>query len=299
MRLRDFALLMLVFFFWAANVVIGKIVLTDMAVPPFYYASVRFVIVMVALSPLLRPLPSQLGRILLVGLFVGCGHFGLLFVGLATSSPSAAAIVMQIGVPLTVVLSVFFLNEKISALRTVGILVALVGVLMVIWNPQGLEASLGLIAVLASASSLAVGAILLKKLKPISPLRLQAWVAFVSWGPLAVASALLESNQWQSSLEGSWAFAGALLFSALVVTAWAHTTYFSQLQKYDANLVAPLTLAMPIMTMALGVSFTGDHLDARILAGSALAILGIALVLVGQRFKRPITRIHGDETHAS
>jgi drug/metabolite transporter (DMT)-like permease len=197
------------------------------------------------------------------------------------------------------VLSVIFLNERISAVRAAGILIALAGVMIVIWNPQGLDASMGLLAVLGSASSLAVGAVLLKKLKPISPLRLQAWVALVSWGPLAIVSVLLESNQWQSSLDGSWAFVAALLFSALVVTAWAHTTYFSKLQKYEANLVAPLTLAMPIMTMALGVSFTGDHLDARILAGSALAISGIALVLLAQRVTRPAAMTSRDRPYSS
>lgn len=288
MRFRDLALLMLVFFIWAANVVIGKIVLTTMAIPPFYYASVRFIIVALALSPLLLPLPKQLGRILLVGLFVGCGHFGLLFLGLATSSPSSAAIVMQFGVPLTAILSVIFLKERISALRAFGIFIALAGVIIVVWNPAGLDASVGLLAVLASITSLSVGAILLKKLDPISPLRLQAWVGLVSFGPLAIASAFLENNQWQNSLLGGWAFVAALLFSAFVVTAWAHTTYFALLQKYEANLIAPLTLAMPIMTIGLGVAFTGDRIDARMLLGSALAIFGIAIVLLGQRFSRRI-----------
>lgn len=289
MRARDFALLMFVCFIWAANVVVGKIVLSDMAVPPLYYAAIRFALVACLLSPLLTPLPPRLGRIAMIGLLMGAGHFGLLFLGLSSSSPSSAAIVLQLGIPITAVFSVLFLGERISTTRVCGIVTALIGVVVVIWNPSGTSASLGLIAIVASTTSLASGAILLKKLGAISPLRLQAWVGFVSWIPLGISSAFLETNQLSLSLQGGWLFLFAVVFSVVVVTAWAHTAYYSLLQKYEANLIAPLTLAMPIMTMALGIAFTGDQIDARIIVGSTIALAGIGLVLWGKA-SRPANR---------
>ncbi|MCB4768818.1 DMT family transporter [Ancylobacter sp. Lp-2] len=282
MRRADFLLLMFVCFIWAVNVVIGKLVFVHMAVPPIYYAAIRFLLVAGVLAPLLRPLPEQLGRIAIVALLVGAGHFGLLFLGLTASTPSSAAIVLQLGIPFTAILSVTVLRERTTTKAVVGTVVALAGVLVVIWNPDEMRASIGLLAIVGSTLSLSVGSILLKRLRHIEPLRLQAWVGVISWLPLALASLTLESNQLATSLDGGWLFLAALVFSVVVVTVWAHTSYYGLLRRYDANLIAPLTLAMPIITVALGVLITGDAVGPRQIAGSVVALAGVALVLTGR-----------------
>lgn len=279
MRLRDFLLLMTVCLIWALNVIIGKIVLTRYAVPPFYYAGIRFMGVALILSPLLRPLPSKLMGILGVGVLVGAAHFGLLFLGLTAATPSSAAIVLQFGIPLTALLSVLFLGERISRQRAAGIAIAFAGVVTVIWNPAEMKASLGLLAVVGSTISIAVGSILLKRLDPIHPLRLQAWVAVASCGPLMLGSAMLEDGQLTGSLAGGWVFILATLFAIFIVTMVAHTLYFSLLQRYPASIIAPLTLAMPIITILLGTILTGDTLRQQTIIGSIVALCGVLLTL--------------------
>jgi drug/metabolite transporter (DMT)-like permease len=282
MRLRDFLLLMTVCLIWALNVIIGKIILTRYALPPFYYAGIRFMGVALLLSPLLRPLPRNLMAILGVGVLVGAAHFGLLFLGLTAATPSSAAIVLQFGIPLTALLSVLFLGERISLQRGAGIAIAFAGVVTVIWNPGEMQASLGLLAVVGSTISIAVGSILLKRLDPIHPLRLQAWVAVSSCGPLMLGSAMFEHGQLTGSIAGGWVFILATLFSIFIVTMVAHTLYFSLLQRYPASMIAPLTLAMPIMTILLGVILTGDTLTQQTVIGSVLALCGVLLTLKGK-----------------
>ena len=72
----------------------------------------------------------------------------------------------------------------------------------------------------------------------------------------------------------------AILFSALVVSVFAHTAYYGLIKRYEANLLAPLTLITPLSTIAFGIAFTGDHLDQRLIIGSALALLGVLIVAV-------------------
>lgn len=279
MQTRDFVLLMGVCFIWALNVLVGKIILSHFGVPPFFYAGIRFVGVALLLCPLLFPLPERLGRVLLIGLLMGAGHFGLLFVGLTAATPSTAAIVLQLGIPLTAVLSVLFLGERILPLRALGILTAFVGAVVVIWNPAEIQASLGLVAVAGSTASLAVGSILLKRMGPFRPLRLQAWVALSSFFPLLGLSGLTEHGQVAAALSGGGVFIAATIFSILVVTVIAHTAYFGLLQRYPASMVVPLTLAMPVMTILLGVVVTGDQLSVQTISGSALALGGVLLTL--------------------
>ncbi len=287
MKPKDFLLLMAICLVWAGNLIVSKIVLSDMAVPPFFYAAIRFLVVAVVLAPMLRPFPRQFGWVVLVGLLMGAGHFGILFYGLATSSPSSASIVLQFGIPFTAILSVIILGERITPQRLAGIVISVAGVIMVIWDPRGFHASVGLIFVLISALSLSLGGVLLKTLFGIRPLNLQSWVALVSCVPLGLASLVLEHDQAVTSLRGGWMLLGAILFSAFVVTAWSHTKYFGLLQRYEANFIAPITLAMPLMAMAMGVLFLGDHIDARIVAGTVVAISGILLVLLGRRKPLP------------
>lgn len=277
MRLRDFLLLVFVCVTWGFSNVLSRTVVGIWHVPPLYFAAVRFALVLAVTIPWLRPMPRPAWRILIVGFLMGAGNFALLFIGLQTASPSTAGIVVQAGVPITTLLSVVILHERIHWRRILGIALTLVGVLLVIWRP-GFALSSGLLFVLGAAFGGSLGAIMMKQMEDIAPLRFQAWVALTSLVPLALASALVEHGQWQASIAVGWPFVAAVLFSALVVSVCAHTAYYWLIARYEANLLAPLTLMTPLSTIALGVLITGDTLDARMIVGSVLALLGVLVV---------------------
>lgn len=278
MSLRDFALLVGICLVWALSNVLSKIVVGEWGVPPLAFAAVRFFVVAAVTLPWLLPAPRPLWRIALVGMLMGGGNFALLFVGLQTASPSAAAIVVQIGVPMTTLLSVLMLGERIAWRRAIGILLTLGGALVVIWNPQGLALSRGLWFVAGAAAAGSFGAVLMKQMEDINPLRFQAWVGFTSLLPLALGSWLIESGQWERSAAAGWPFVAIVLFTALIVSVVAHTAYYRLIQKYEANLLAPLTLLAPLATIALGVVITGDRFDMRMAIGTVLALCGVLIV---------------------
>jgi O-acetylserine/cysteine efflux transporter len=63
----------------------------------------------------------------------------------------------------------------------------------------------------------------------------------------------------------------------------AHTAYYGLIQRYEANLLAPLTLMTPLSAIALGVMLNGERLDARMVAGAGLALLGVLAVALRAR----------------
>ena len=71
-----------------------------------------------------------------------------------------------------------------------------------------------------------------------------------------------------------------MLYSVLVVSVLGHTTYYGLIQRYEANLIAPLTLMSPLMTIVLGIWLTGDHFDMRMAFGAALALVGVFIIAV-------------------
>jgi O-acetylserine/cysteine efflux transporter len=285
MSLRDFCLFVLICLVWAFNTVAAKIVVSDMNVPPLFFGMLRSAVIAVAVIPWLLPMPRPHWRVVVVGILMGGGGFALFFVGLKTASPSAASIVGQLGVPFATLLSVLVLGERIRWKRGIGIALTLVGVLLVMFDPQGFDVSVGLLFVVASAFGGAVGTIMMKQMEGIRPLRFQAWVGFSSVLVLLPLSILFEDNHVALAYEAGWPLVAAVLFSALIVSVLGHTAYYGLIQRYEANLVAPLTLMSPLMTIVLGIWITGDHFDARMALGTSLALLGVFIIAIRPNVK--------------
>ena len=264
---------------WALNVVVSKLAITDFSAPPLFYALVRSVIVAAVLIPLLRPLPAKLWQVLVIGLAISGGSFALLFMGLETASPSAAGVVSLSGAPMTVLFAIIFLGEKVRWRRGLGIGLAFGGVLFAMAGENQMQTSTGLLLVFLSAMVGALGTVFVKRLD-LSSIRLQGWAAVASVAVLLPLSLTLESGQFAALAASPWELAACLVFASLVVSIGAHTAYFRLLGEYDANLVVPLTLFTPILTIVFGAWLTGDAIGERLVIGGAIALAGVAIIVL-------------------
>ena len=288
MSLRDFALLVLMCFVWATNTIVSKIVIAHWGVPPLYYAGARFLVVMLCTLPWLLPAPRPLWRLIVVCQLIGGANFALMFMGLQTASPSAASIVIQLGVPMTTVLSMVMLGEQVRRRRGIGMALTLAGAVTVMWRPEGMAMSVGLWLVAAAALAGSLGAVMMKQMEGVKPLQFQAWVGFTSALPLLGVSAVSEHGQWTAALAAGWPFLAAVLYSAIVISVIAHTAYYGLIQKYEATLISPLVLMTPLFTIILGVLVTHDHFDARMAVGAALALAGVLIVALRPNHVMPL-----------
>lgn len=278
MSLRDFALLVAMCLVWAVNNVLSKHVVSGMDVPPLFYAAARFAIVLACTFPFLLPAPRPLWRLIVVALLMGGGNFALMFVGLKLSTASSAAVVLQLGLPMTTLLSVLLLGERIRWRRGLGIALTFGGAMTVMWDPHGFTVSTGLLLVAAAAFMGSLGAVLMKQMEGVKPFAYQAWVGMTSFWPLAALSFWLEPTGTEAAMAAGWPFLGALVFSALIVSLVAHTVYFTLIQRYEANLISALTLMTPLATIALGVALMGDPFGPRMAIGSAVALIGVLII---------------------
>jgi O-acetylserine/cysteine efflux transporter len=288
MSLRDFGLLVLICAVWASNNIVSKIVVAHWGIPPFFYAAVRFGIVALVTIPWLWPAPKPLWRLVVVSLLMGGGNFALMFMALKTASPSAASIVLQLGVPITTLMSMVMLGERLHWRRGLGITMTMAGALLVMWNPGGFAISAGLLLVLAATATGSLGAVMMKQMEGVRPMQFQAWVGFSSVWPLMALSFFTEHGQWQAAAHTGWPFWAVVIYSALFVSVVCHTFYYLLIQRYEANLIAPLTLMTPLATIGLGVLITHDHFDARMALGAALALVGVLIVALRRNHVMPL-----------
>ena len=86
MALRDFLLMFVVCFVWAAHTVVSKLVVSGMEIPPLFYAAIRFGIVGLVTLPWLLPAPRPTWRMVVVGFLMGGGGFALVRLDRLTES---------------------------------------------------------------------------------------------------------------------------------------------------------------------------------------------------------------------
>lgn len=285
---RDFGLLVVICLCWSSNVLVSRYVIFAWEVPPIFYAALRFGGVAMLTWPFLRPMPRPFWRLLAVAMCMGAGNFALLNLGLQTATASSAAVVSQLGVPITTVLSVLMLGEQIRWRRGLGIALAFGGAMLVIVDPsEGFDVSAGLLLVLGCAFVASLGNILIKQVDDVKPLTLQAWIATLSAPPLILWTTTLERGQVTAVQAAGWPFLAAAAFAILAVSLFAHTAFYGLIQKYEANLLAPLTLMGPLGSVALGVVLLGEPFGVRMAVGTTIALGGVLLIALRSNRKLP------------
>jgi O-acetylserine/cysteine efflux transporter len=264
---------------WAMNVVVSKIAVSTLGLPPLFYTVLRSAMVLMVLFPLLREVPQRLGLVLAIGFAVTGGSFGLQFVGLQTASPSAVGIVNLSGAPLTVLFAIIFLGEEVRWRRGLGMALALGGVGLAIGAPSGANDPAGLGFAFAGVLIGAFASVFVKRLT-IGAVALQAWAALASLAVMLPASLALESGQIEAVRAAPLAVAGCVAYAGLVVSVGAHSAYFRLFQAHDANLIVPLTLLTPLLTIAFGTWLTGDEIGWSLIIGGTMALIGVAIIVI-------------------
>lgn len=281
------ALLGLICLTWAGNFIAAAWVVRQ--VEPLSFTVIRFAVVLLLLLPLLKiPARHQWSGLVLTCWFMGGIHFALLFIALERSNDiSSIALLMQVYVPMATLLAVLVLGERIGWRTTAGILVAFGGVLVMGLDPLVLAQLDVLALVLLAAFSLAVGTMLMRRLKGISVLNFQAWNALLSL-PLLIALAMafgqpLIPDSAALSRPSVW---GAIAYSAIGASIVGHGGFYWLIQRHEVNKVTPYLLLVPVLAVLLGIAFWGDRPGPRLLIGGSMVLGGVLWITLRMRFRR-------------
>ncbi len=274
----DLAVLLLVNLTWGFNYVAVKIGVT--AFPPVFLAGIRFCLLALMLAPLLRVSRASLPAVAAVGLTSGLLHFGLLFVGMRMADDiSSVAIAIQLGVPFATILSVVLLKETIRWRRIGGIVLAFAGVVVIGFDPRVFGYLDGLLLCVGAAFCMALGMIVMRRLRGVGVFTLQGWIGLVAGPPLLVLSLLVEDGQGAAAAAAAPIAWAALAFTIFGASLIGHAGNYWLLQRHPVSLIAPLTLLAPILGVVFGVTLLHDQLTWRILIGGTMTLVGVGVIL--------------------
>ena len=286
---RDVAILMLCCICWAGNFTLIAWAAGDQGVPPLLLAAVRALIVVVVMSPFLfASRPALFRRMLLVALFIGPLHLACLYTGLTLASASAGAIVSQMLIPMSTLLAILFLGERVRWVRGLAIAGAFAGTLVMLWEPGSLRPDLGVLLVLVAYFWIAVGSVIMRTLGEMDWRIYVAWTAVLVTAAMSAASFAFEGDPRPALATKTWPLLASAIYAALAVSIFSHGQYFRLLTLHPVSRVVPLTLMVPVFTVALALLLFGETPSSRALAGAALILPSVYVIARRQREPAPV-----------
>jgi drug/metabolite transporter (DMT)-like permease len=221
-----------------------------------------------------------------LGAFNGWGPNVLVAFAL-TQITTATASMIQAASPLVVAAAahVMFAEERLSARRTLGVVVGFVGMGVLIGPaaiPGGGVGAAGAVAMLVVAVSYAVGNLYARAVPAADPARLALGQQMFSGGPATILALVLIGPAAFAPVP---AHAASLAALGIVATAVPILLFMRLIRFAGPTRAAMVGYLMPVFTTILGILFLGEQVGARELAGGAIVLCGVALVSVPGRIR--------------
>jgi drug/metabolite transporter (DMT)-like permease len=288
---RDRLLAAVVAVLWGANFLAIHVGLEHY--PPLFLAALRFVVLAIP-TVLLVPRPRVPLRWLIgYGLGFGTVQFLFLFVAMDVGMPTGlASLVLQASAPFTVLLGAVLLRERMTARQVVGITLAVVGLLAIAVAQAQAAALIPLVLTLIGALGWAFGNLAARLADPPNPLHLTLWMSVVPPVPLLAASLLTEGPvaDW-AALRGALTLEGvpgvlSIAYLAILATVLGSGIWTTLMRRYPAGVVAPYSLLVPVVGIALAAAALGERPSVVELVAGVVIVGG---VLLGTPRPAPVT----------
>jgi len=257
-------------------------------VPPFTGVAVRFAIAGTLLLALALALGVRLGRgrhekalWLANGILSFCLSYAIIYWS-EQHIPSGLAAVLFATNPLVVAALAHFLlaGERLTAAAVAGLVLGFAGVAVIFSDDLtllgGPQVRLAALVMLGSPLVSAMSAVAIKRWgSDVHPLSLSAVPMLIASVVMGAVAFLVERHR---PLVLDARSVGALLYLAILGSAVTFTVYYWLLARVSATRLALMSYLIPIVAVAVGAALFDEPLRPRLLAGSALVLLGVVIV---------------------
>ena len=290
---KDFIIAIAITFMWGINFSFIKLGLGSLN--PFMLAGLRFFLCAIPLVFFIKKPDVKFIYIVLYGLFLGVGLWGVLYLGMHFGiSAGVASIVLQLGVFFTVILSYIILKEKIDIYNKIGFVLALIGVLIVFLVTDGTVTVLGIAFVILSAVSWALLNIILKKAKTKDVFAFLIWSTLFPPIPLFLLAYFMQGDivfiNFFENIDTKAII--SIAFQVYPTTILGYWVWNSLLTKYPVSIVSPLSLLVPIFGLLGSFVFFHEEIGIYKIVASLIILLGLVINTFGSRiFKKQCKKL--------
>lgn len=284
MKIYDILLAILITLMWSSNFVFMKYALIGFS--PFVFTALRNVIVSGLALPFIRSPKGMIKHGLILGIFLGTGHFGfIVWVMGMNVEVTTAVIVGQLVVPLTCLLSVIFLKEQFGWRKGVALIVAFIGVIIYVGTPHTVNNPVGIGLLSLTFVNLAITNIYAKsKLHNLPPVSIVGWATMFS-SPILIAVMLYNNGIPVEMLkEASLLEYVCLLSSAVFPLLLGNIGWHYLIKKYTVNTIVPFSMLVPIFGSVFGVLIFDEVFTFTMFIGALFIMTGVGIIIFRQPY---------------
>jgi O-acetylserine/cysteine efflux transporter len=279
MRITDILLAIIVTLIWGINFVATKYGLYHF--PPIFLMGLRFAVVAIVLVPFVPRPNIPFKHLYFASLTQIVGYHALLFTAVWKGTDiSTSAITIQLNVPITAILGVYFLKDKLHWRRITGMIIAFMGIVLVVGSPDVVENKNGFWLLVASAACWAIFNVHLKMLGSIKVLPLMAWSSLISIPHLFILSYIFEPINKEMMHVIPMSAIYSVLYMSLLSTIVGFGIWFYLLKRHPVNQVAPFSLLVPVFGIISAVICLGETLTWQIATGGIITLIGVAIIVI-------------------
>lgn len=259
-------------------------------VSPLLLTALRFVFAAFPLLLFLRPPKAPWHIVVAYGIIQGAIMFGLVFHAISIGMPAGlASLVVQCQVFFTVGLAVLFDGERPKRHHFLAAGIAALGIFVIaLAKTDGQTVPLWpLILTVMAAFAWGMANTVSRRAKSADP------VSFVVWSsaaapPLLVAGSLVLEPGALNALMGLrgvdlWTLTWTTMALAVPTTILAFAIWVWLLRTYQAAIVMPFALLVPIFGFGGAALFLGERWSLGIGVGAVLVLAGLAINVLGDR----------------
>ena len=249
---------------------------------PPQLTALRFLIAAVPALVLPRPALSW-PRLIAIGATLFAGQFLLQFFAIANGlPPGLASLLVQTQALFTIVFAAMALGERPTTRQVLGVAVAFAGLVLIVLTVGQDLTIVGFCLAMGSAISWGLGNVLLKRISEVEMLDLIVWLSLVPPLPALALSLMLDGPAGfpRAVSSASWLAVAAALYLGVVATILAYAIWGRLLRRYPAATVTPFALLVPFVGGYSSALVFGERFGPLRLAGMALVLLGIAVIVL-------------------
>jgi O-acetylserine/cysteine efflux transporter len=278
MRPRHIGIAVVIAAIWGFNFVVIDVGLGDL--PPLLFAAVRFVAAAFPAVLFVRRPAMPWRRMALIGLPLGVGQFGLLFIAMHAGMPAGlSSLVLQTQALFTAAFAVPMLGERMRRAQVAGMLVAFTGIAVIAASMGQGGPVLAFVLCLGAAAMWGLANIGMRKAQPPDMFGFMVWVSLVPPLPLLTLSLIFEGPRADLRALAHISAGGlsALAYIAYLSTLVGFGLWGWLLRRYGAGQVAIYSLLVPVFGMSSAALALSERITVSDVVAGCLIVGGVAL----------------------
>ena len=254
MQLKHYLLILIITILFGSAYPVQKVIFNE-NVPPLLMGSLRMLVVFLCLIPFWKfKIPDKQYWLPLFCFSISMGFLANVFMTLSLNTAKIVSPIIigsQLAIPFAILLSSFFLKEKVSLKKWLLIFVSFIGIILLGFDPLIRDEIFALILISFMALFYATAQVLSRYLKNLEVTLTNAVMGFIGFIFLIISSSIFEGEvmkEIQSISLQSWLL---ILHSGIFVSIGAHMSMFYLYRLYPVNKVFPFYALFPVFGVIL------------------------------------------------